>query len=427
MEKMFVGIIAFLFAILIPIYLAWIFSLLFLKPGKYPRLTDYPSLSVIVPAHDEEEFIKETLDGVFGNEYPGELEVIVVNDGSRDSTGKILSEYSVGESRLAVLETNHLGKASAINTAAENASGEVLLALDADSVLASGALEKMVLPFQNPKVAGTSGIIRARMNSNLLTWFQDYEYLLTSAWRHVFHRLKSTYILPGFAAFRRSAFREVGGFRTDTLSEDFEIGLRLQKAGYSLEMTDALIHTNVPQTFRLLARQRIRWGRGTIQVIRKHKSMLFSSRFAAIGWLGIPTQLYWIIHGLFNLPYTFYQVFRGYELYFASKGQWLSLGAGKYFFGWISTYGFLEYSYNVFTGAWPAGENFHLHLLVFSLSTFYALLALISMSGRVSLRNLFSVFFFFPFSLFVLAMYCIPVFQELFCRESGHVNLWEKK
>ncbi|MBU4202124.1 MAG: glycosyltransferase family 2 protein [Candidatus Altiarchaeales archaeon] len=414
-------ILIVIFSVLIVLHGSWIFLLLYPERKKYDEIS--PDISIIMPAHNEEGIIESTINSVLEAEYSGKREIIVVNDGSSDRTAEIVRGLAEKDERIRLYETNHVGKAKAINRGVENATNEIVVVLDADSMLDSEALVKIVKPFSDKRVGGVSGIIRAIQTNNPLTWFQDLEYIVTSGWRYTCNRLDSTYIFPGFAAFRKGALLETGGFSSDTLSEDFEIGLRLRKEGHVLVMSWATIYTKVPETFSGLMKQRIRWGRGTIQVIRKHFDVPFNKKYGAIGFYGIPTQMYWFIHGLTYLPVVFYQILSGYLKYFVASDNSLSLEAAAYFFRWFSFYGMVDFTYKTFIGEYEMSLVFVLTLVMFCLYILYDALV-ITKIGKPSVRFLFVIFFLFPYSLFVLSLHVVPLFYELL--KPGSANVWEK-
>ncbi|HHQ44645.1 MAG TPA: glycosyltransferase family 2 protein [Candidatus Altiarchaeales archaeon] len=418
--------------ILAGIFLASIFTfslwtLLALLPERKHSNTFSKNLSVVIPAHNEESCIKETVESVFKSEYAGQIEVIIVDDGSKDATPKIVEELTESNKSLRLLKTSHAGKAAAANKGVGESNGEVIILLDADSRLEKDALQLLANPFSDEHVGAVSGIIAVASNNNPLVWFQDFEYVLSSMWRYIFDKMKCTYILPGFAAFRKSVLEEVGGFQTDTLSEDFDIGLRIRKLGRNIVMSKAVMHTNVPQTIRGVASQRFRWGRGTIQVMRKHKDMFFNLKHGLIGFYGLPNQAYYFVQGFVIIPITIYQILDGYLNYFALQNNLLSLQVAKYFFDWFSMIGTVKFIHNTLTGAWTMAWTFPIFLMSWSLTNIYNIIAIKKMR-RARLKVFLTLIFFFPYFLFTLSFYTLPFFAEInpFKKRAGHVNIWEK-
>ncbi|MCX6695331.1 MAG: glycosyltransferase [Candidatus Altiarchaeota archaeon] len=415
-----------LFSFMTMLYLSWII-LYFIPRRRFTGDVRYPSLSMILPAHNEENVIEKSLLGGLNSDYPSEKEVIVVDDGSTDKTAEIVRRIMSSDGRVKLLTVSHGGKANAINTGLSQAKGEIVVVVDADSELDSKALLELVRPFSDERVGAVSGVIRARMNDNVLVWYQDLEYMMSSTWRLLCDKLDATYLLPGFTAFRRKALLDVGGFSTDTLAEDFDIGLRVKKAGYRMVMSDAVMYTQVPQDLKSLVRQRVRWSRGTIQVVKKHSDVPFNPEYGAVGFYGIPTQLYWFVHGFVALPISIYQILYGYLTYFVKYSDFVSFNVFKYFFGWISMYGMLEYSFNSFTGVYPMNAFFLLCFVSFFLGVSYNVLS-ITRYSRLSWRHAFVIFFSFPYSIFALIIFTFPILWELnpLAKKKALVNIWEK-
>ncbi|MDD5112267.1 MAG: glycosyltransferase [Candidatus Altiarchaeota archaeon] len=416
-------ILSVFFTALILIYSSWI-TLFFYTRRKDTPVHEYPPISIIVPAHDEEKYIQATVQKLLDASYPAEREIIVVNDGSKDRTRDIVLEMSKRDNRISIIDTAHAGKSNAINTGARQSKNELLVVLDADSIIEQNALQDIVRPLGSPAIAAASGVIRAVITRNPLTWFQDFEYVIGSAWRHVYNNINSTYVLPVFVAIRKKALLDIGGFGTNILSEDVDLGIRLRKAGFQLTMSNATLYTKVPLTLVSLAKQRIRWSRGIVQTIRAHKDVPFNLQYGAVGLYGIPLQIYWFIHGLIVIPLTLYQIFDGYMRYFVTYNNYLTFNAFKYFFGWISAYGMVEYTYRTFIGQYPMTPFFILVLTTFILNLAYNLLAMAKFSG-FRIRHFFVLFFFFPYSLFVLIVYLLPAIHETLFGKIATAK-WEK-
>lgn len=421
MRKMIDVLLSIFFLAMILLYSSWILLLMFPKRNKIGNYENFPRISVVVPAYNEEEKIRETINSISDAEYPEMKEIIIVNDGSTDRTAEIVEEIAGKNHEVKLLDVERGGKSNAINKGIEISSGEIIVVIDADSLIGKNSLVEIVKPFSDDSVGGVSGIIRGIETKNPLTWFQDFEYILSSGWRFICDKVDGTYIFPGIGAFRKGALIEVGGFSDDTLSEDFDIGIRLRKRGYKLVMSRARIYTQVPRTFVGLAKQRMRWGKGTIQVIRKHSDVLLNRKFGSVGIYGIPTQLYWLIHGFFCIPLTLYQVFDGYLKYFFSHNDILSLGVLKYIFSWFSIYGMFEYTYKTLSGEYAMTIIFVLAVISFLLNLTY--ISLVGMKiSRFVFRHMFVLFFFFPYSLLIISLY---VFPNIATERKGR-NLWEK-
>jgi len=416
-------ILSVIFSALIVLHLSWISILVYPKKEEILLEKAAPSISIVIPAHNEEETIGKAVKSVLDADYQGKREVIVVNDGSSDRTEEIVKKLATKDERIRIHNTDHVGKSKAINSGVEKAANEIIITLDADSEIDKAGLTEMAKPFSDEEMGAVSGIVRAEYNLNPLTWFQDFEYIQSSAWRFICNKVNATYIFPGFAAFRKDVFLKVGGFSNDTCSEDFEIGLRLRKAGCKVGMSRATMYTRVPETIRGLIKQRTRWGRGTVQVMRKHRDMILNWRYGVVGLYGIPTQIYWYIHGFVYIPILAYQVSEGYYKYFLSNNVYFSLDVVKYFIGWFSVYGTIEYTYKTFQGYYEMTIVFVLLVIMFTLYLIYNILVLYKFAHPKK-RHFFVIFFFFPYSLLSLTLHITPSITEIF-KPTGS-NIWEK-
>ncbi len=419
-------VLAFTFVVSIVTFTFW--NLLALAPERKRTVGKLHLLSVVVPAHNEKSVIGATLKSILDAEYPERVEVVVVDDGSTDGTKDVVSDIMASDGRVRLLSTNHLGKAMAVNHGVKNCTGDVVVMLDADSILKKDALILLSEPFSDPMVGAASGIILVVENDNPLVWYQHMEYVLSSMWRYVFDKMGCSYTLPGFCSFRKEALVAAGKFSTDTLSEDFDIGLKIRKAGWKIVMSKAVMHTNVPQTLAGVAGQRMRWGRGTYQVVAKHKDMILNRRYGIIGLYGLPHQIYFFVQGMFIVPITIYQIVSGYLEYFAQYGNYLTFDAIKFFFGWMSVFGVIELSFNVFRGVWQAQWTFPYLIVAVALNYFYNLLAMVKLD-KVSLRLIAVTCFFFPYYIFTLSFFIYPILLEmnpLKRRLNSHINIWEK-
>lgn len=409
-------VLTLLFFFLSGLYISWLF--LYLLPRKKYEKKFFP-VSVIIPAHNEEKNIERTIKSILKANYPKEKEIIVVNDGSTDNTKKILEKISKRYREVKFFNTQHLGKAKALNFGIKKAKAEILIILDADSEIEKNGLIKISQPFSDKKVKAVGGVIRAKLNKNPLTWFQDLDYVISSSWRYICDKVNAGYMLPGFAAFRKKELEKVGGFSSDTFSEDIDVGLKLKGNDYEVRMSEAVIYTAVPKTINGLIQQRIRWGRGGIQVIKKHKNLFFKNlRFL----YGLGTQFYWYLHCSIYIPSILFSMVSGYFTYFFAKGNFISFEVMRYFFSWFSAYGMIEYTYKTLNGFYQMDLYFIAAFTLFILYLLYTFIMLIRF--KYTLRNLFALFFYFPYTIFVSSLHTFPAFYDIL-KEKAY-NRWEK-
>ncbi|MCX8202292.1 MAG: glycosyltransferase family 2 protein [Candidatus Micrarchaeota archaeon] len=244
------------------------------KVREIPKTTRFePTVSFVIPAYNEENTILETIKSVLNSDYPkNKLEVIVVNDGSKDKTAEVVK--SIKDKRVRLINKQNSGKADSLNRGIKEAKGEIIVTLDADSYIEKDSLRKMLAYFKEDVAAVTSAVkVRERENMTFLEKLQRLEYLFTIFNRRLFAMINGVYVTPGpFSAFRREIFDEVGGFDPNNIMEDQEIALRIQAANYKIESCmDAVVYTDVPKDFSSFMRQRERWHRGGFRNILKYR------------------------------------------------------------------------------------------------------------------------------------------------------------
>lgn len=255
--------------------------------------TELPRMSVIVPAYNEEITATKTVENLLKSTYPN-LEIIFVDDGSKDDTYKNVMAAYGNHPKVSVNTKPNGGKASALNYGIQIATGEVLVCIDADTLLKSDAISKMAPYFSDPKVAAVAGNVKVGNRVNLLTNWQSIEYITSQNFdRRAFDILNAIMVIPGaIGAFRRDAIIEVGGFDTDTLAEDCDLTMRLLRNGYVIHCcNEALAFTEAPETMNMLLRQRLRWSFGIMQSFWKHRKMMFKKEHKNMSWILLPHQM----------------------------------------------------------------------------------------------------------------------------------------
>ncbi len=235
-------------------------------------------VTIIVPCFNEDKVIKASLESLKKQTYQN-YEIIVVDDGSSDDTFKIAKrmEFNDGKRRLIAVTKENGGKANALNLGIEMAKGELFLAVDADSVLSTDALELMVPYFDDPRVGAVAGSVYVVNQDNLWTKLQALEYIQgLNLVRNGQAYLKLVNIIPGpIGMFRRDAVTSLGGYSDDTYAEDCDLTLRLINENYKIDYEiDAVSYTEAPEELLDLLKQRYRWTRGILQSILKHKMKL---------------------------------------------------------------------------------------------------------------------------------------------------------
>ncbi|MBV9126960.1 MAG: glycosyltransferase, partial [Verrucomicrobia bacterium] len=259
---------------------------------KLPRPT--APLSVVIAAFNEEKVITATLRSVLDYDYDGLVELVVVDDGSKDGTAAAIERFvaAEGAGRVRLLRQPNGGKSAALSAGVQAARHELLVFLDADTLFQRDTLRELAAPFADPKVGAVSGHARVGNLRAFISRCQALEYICGfNLDRRAYDRWNCITVAPGaISALRRSALRQVGGFRTDTLAEDTDLTLSLHRRGWRVAYAaNAIAYTESPETIRALARQRFRWCYGTMQCLWKHRDMLFNPKFRTLGFFSLPS------------------------------------------------------------------------------------------------------------------------------------------
>jgi poly-beta-1,6 N-acetyl-D-glucosamine synthase len=256
------------------------------KTGKIDR---YLKMSIIIPAYNEGITIASCIKSMLNLNYP-DYEVIVIDDGSSDNTFIEASKYS--ENGVKVIRQKNTGKPGAINTGIKNSSGEVIITVDADSKLHPDALTWIARRFSsNPRLGAVAGNVKIDKPTGLLKTLQSLEYTTAiNLGRKSQSLLHCVMIVPGaIAALKTKVLHEVGYFPTDTFAEDFDITMKILKAGYHVEYeSHAIAFTQAPESIEDFLKQRRRWNRGMMQVLAKYKGMYFNPKYGSAGMYGMP-------------------------------------------------------------------------------------------------------------------------------------------
>jgi len=263
-----------------------LYSIVSGRRARRSRNLDKPSVSVLIPAWNEEVGIVKTIQSVLNTRY-SKLQLVVVNDGSTDGTHdqvtRFIEEYRLSGDQSAEIEYLNLtngGKASAMNRALRYAKGEIVITIDADSVMDCDAITNMVKHFDDPSVGGVAGNVIVGNRKKPIEWMQQMEYLYGFFFKRSDSLFNSVYIIGGAAAaYRREVLEEMGGFDHAIITEDIEMSTRILSHGYKTRYAcDAVIYTEGPSDLKGLCNQRLRWKYGRILTFIKHRNLFFSLR-----------------------------------------------------------------------------------------------------------------------------------------------------
>lgn len=251
-----------------------------------------PKVAMIVPCWNEERTIGGTVESLLALEYPPEkLAIVLVNDGSTDNTKTVMDSYR-GHPQITVMHKENGGKHTALNAGIEAAEdAELVGCLDADSFVEASALKEIVSCFDDERVGAATAAMSVHEPKNLLESMQNAEYIMGIALRHVLSAVNGIYVTPGpFSLYRRDLVLELGGFRRGHNTEDMEMALRIQRAGFEIDNAPrARVFTKVPRTVPKLVKQRIRWTTGFLKnVSMDYRDMVGNPRFGTLGLLVLP-------------------------------------------------------------------------------------------------------------------------------------------
>lgn len=254
------------------------------------RLKRYPLVTIAIPAYNEEKTLAGTLKSVVNLDYPKEkLQVIVINDGSKDNTKQVAQAFIKAHPSydITLINQRNQGKGHALNNALKKAKGEFFSCIDADSFVRKKTLRRMLHMFENsdPDLAIVTPAMRVKGPNTLVQRIQQIEYILLMYLARIMSRIDCLYVAPGpFSLYRTSVLDKLGGFDADNLTEDQEIAYRAQAYHYKVRQCfDAYVDTVAPDSMKTLYYQRNRWFKGGLINALKYRFMMFNKEYGDFG------------------------------------------------------------------------------------------------------------------------------------------------
>jgi biofilm PGA synthesis N-glycosyltransferase PgaC len=257
-------------------------SLLVDRPRRLELERDFPDLTLLIAAYDEEDSIEETLAYALGQDFPGRLAVVVADDGSSDRTGELVARVAEGDPRVRLLRCPHGGKAKALNAALAVADTPLVATIDADTLLVPSALRRAVarlLLSPEDTVAVAGSVLTRNSRVNFLARMQEWDYFLgIASVKRQQALLQGTLVAQGaFSLYKAEALRAVGGW-PDRIGEDIVLTwAMLCRGGRTTFEPTAVGFTEVPVSLKRFVRQRQRWARGMIEGLRDHGRELLAT------------------------------------------------------------------------------------------------------------------------------------------------------
>lgn len=388
-----VGVFFILFA-----FLLFLFSIFVIGRFRKQKTSFFePSVAVVIPAYNEEKSIRQCIESVRNSNYPPEkIEIVIVDDGSTDKTVEIAESMNAR-----VLKQNHLGKVDALNYGSKEAKADFIVTIDADTVVGKDFIKEMLLPFADETVGATSGAVKVLNNKSLLGIFQNIEYHNNNLIRNSFSRVFSSgiWFFGSLACYRKLTLEKIGFFKKDTVSEDMDVAMEVKKADYkTINIEKAEGYTIVPETFKGLLRQRRRWWVGGLQSLMKNKST-FLKGDPAIKFLFI-NQFWWSFYAWLSTPLFIYQIWywyphTGFMSVFWYFFRWFSITGPFYVLYKMPEWGFSFYNiFGVLSGI------ISLIMVMFAVKIFH---------DKFTLRNIFAIFFYFPYTILLNIIVCLSL------------------
>jgi len=270
------------------------------------------SITILIPAYNEQDTIKETISHVMQLDYPKEkLEVIVINDGSTDKTKEIVKKLLKKYSNLKLLDKKNSGKADSLNKGVKMSKGELLAVVDSDSFPSPHSLRKLTGYFNEENMGAVTSFVTVRnKDKNLFAKIQSIEYMILGWNRKLLDFIDAVYVTNGpLSLYRKKYIVKVGGFDPKSITEDIDITWNMLYHGFKTAMClDARVSTIVPHKFKLWFRQRVRWGIGGMQAIQKYKASFLKN--GIFGLFIMPFITLSIILSIVGFLFSSYLIFK---------------------------------------------------------------------------------------------------------------------
>jgi poly-beta-1,6-N-acetyl-D-glucosamine synthase len=303
--------------------------------SKTKRRTRLPTVTIVVPAYNEELVIERCLESIRRTRYR-KLQILIHNDVSTDNTAKIIRAYRKRYPKLDLRLVNRrhrVGKGGGVNYCLQKyATGELVMTLDADCVLQPDAIKKAVSYFSDPKVVGVAANVRLLDKRSVLGVLQQFEHLIGYRSKKFYTVANCEFIVGGVAStYRREVMKEVGYYGTDTMTEDIGLSMKIVAQGNRryriVYAADVVAMTEGVHSFRGLLKQRYRWKMGCLQNLLMHAHLI-----------GKVNRWYSPMLTLYRLPMAFFSEFMllmqplvlGYVVYLSIAYDTPALFLGAY-------------------------------------------------------------------------------------------------
>jgi cellulose synthase/poly-beta-1,6-N-acetylglucosamine synthase-like glycosyltransferase len=261
-----------------------------LRPDHTVLADPPPDVTVLIPAHNEEGVIVQTVASVLATDTRN-LQIIVIDDGSTDRTGILLDENFGSDPRVKIIHQVNRGKSAALSLAMSQTHTKIVVTIDADTEIEPDAISKLLRHFSDSRIGAVAGNVKVGNRTRWLTRWQALEYITSQNMeKRAFDLLNCITVVPGaLGAWRKEAIEAAGGITSDTVAEDADLTIAIRRLGWRVSYDEeAIAWTEAPETPGALIRQRFRWTFGTLQSFWKHRDTLLRPKYGTLGLIALP-------------------------------------------------------------------------------------------------------------------------------------------
>jgi cellulose synthase/poly-beta-1,6-N-acetylglucosamine synthase-like glycosyltransferase len=301
------------------------------KSQLVPATATNFSVDIIVPMYNEEKVIVNTIANLLKVDHDC-FNVIVVDDGSTDNGLSTIKNVYQHNPRVSIISQQNSGKAHALNRAIRHSTSDIIICIDADTMVRPDIIKQMLPYFADSRVAAVSGYVNVGNRNNIITATQYVEYITRQNYERImFEAVNGIWVIPGaIGAFRRSVVNEVGGYCTGLLTEDNDITMKILCHDYLIKNAPgAVAYTEAPADMNMFFKQRSRWNTGLAQILVLYSKRMFQHTNKALFFLMLPyVWLYGLILPLLLPLLDYFMVF----LYIRQPGDFIT------WFPWYLSY-----------------------------------------------------------------------------------------
>ena len=408
-------LITFIFLLTIISY----YALIFITIKKPVKTHKFSSITIIIPAHNEEKYVGDAIQSALDADFDGKKQIIIIDDGSKDKTYEAALKYE--KQGIEIINTAHSGKAASLNLALNISMGSLIAVVDADSIVHKGSLNALKEEVERENTAAATGIVKVKNRKKFICMWVHIEQLYNSLMRLLLSKINANIVTPGpLSMYRKKELLEAGGFSTVGFSEDIDVTIKLIRKGYRIGFSEkAVAETNMPYTPKEFLRQRSRFARGILSIFKRHLQL----NKAIIDVYTLPLFLFSYVQAVIMGGFTIYQIAYGYINYFFSKSIYFSFDVLRFFFDWFSIIGFVKWAAGIITGTTPLTFIAAIGIISTFLSYPLFILSIIKFDKKFDASHLIPIFFMFPFWLLIMLVY-ILMLPEYFRKKQ--YNIWKK-